>query len=221
MREFRLGGISIKWQGHSAFEIDYTKKIYIDPFKIKSQKNDADIILISHEHFDHFSPEDIKKLVKNDTIIILTPDCLSKLARFVQNGKTITIRPGNKLKIGEKTVIEALPAYNINKFKAPGLPFHPKQNDWVGYVITLDGIKIYFAGDTDFVPELRNVKADIAIVPVSGTYVMTANEAADLVNSIHPKYALPMHYGDIVGTIDDAERFKKLARAEVVILEKS
>jgi len=221
MREFKINGISVRWLGHDSFIINHIKKIYIDPCKIMEQKNDADIVLISHEHFDHFSPEDIRKVANEDTKIILTPDCLSKLSRFIVAGKTFTVRPGNKMKIGETVLIEALPAYNINKFKAPGLPFHPKQNDWVGYLMTIDGTKIYFAGDTDFVPELRNIKADVAIVPVSGTYVMTADEAAEFVNSIHPKFAIPMHYGDIIGTIGDAERLKKLSRSEVVILEKS
>lgn len=222
MKEFKLNGISIKWHGHSCFEIDYTKKIYIDPFKLAESKKDADIILISHEHFDHFSPEDLKKLMKEDTQVIMPPDCLSKFSRFIEKGKTITVRPGDKFKIGEMTIVECVPAYNANKFRQPGLPYHPKQNEWLGYIISIDGVRIYFAGDTDYVPELRYLKdIDVALVPVSGTYVMTADEAAELVNSIHPKYAIPMHYGDIVGTSEDAERFKKLARAEVIILEKS
>ena len=221
MKEFNLGGVSIKWLGHSSFVIDYTKKIYIDPFKVPEQKNDADIVLISHEHFDHFSPEDLRKVINDETSIILTPDCLSKMSRFIKEGKTYTVRPGNKIKVGEKIVIEAVPAYNINKFRAPGLPFHPKQNEWVGYVITFDSIKVYFAGDTDFVPEIRDLKVDVAILPVSGTYVMTADEAAEFVNSTHPKYAIPMHYGDVVGTNADVERFRQLARCEVIVLEKS
>ena len=221
MKEFSLGGISIRWLGHSSFIIDYTKKIYLDPFKIQVQKNDADIVLISHEHFDHFSPEELKKVMNDETSVILTPDCLSKMSRFIKEGKTYTVRPGNKIKIGEKMVMEAVPAYNITKFRAPGLPYHPKQNEWVGYVITFDNIKVYFAGDTDFVPEIRDLKVDIAIVPVSGTYVMTADEAAEFVNSTKPRYAIPMHYGDVVGTNADVERFRKLAKCEVVVLEKS
>ncbi len=222
MKEFKLGGISIRWLGHSSFEIDYTKKIYIDPYKISEAKKDADIILVSHEHPDHFSPEDLKKLINEETQIIMTPDCLSKFSRFIEKGKAITIHPRDDMQIGEKITVEALPAYNVNKFREPGLPFHPKQNDWVGYLIKIDGVKIYFAGDTDYIPELRYLKdIDVALVPVSGTYVMTADEAAELVNSIHPKYAIPMHYGDIIGTIENAERFAKLTRAETVILEKS
>jgi len=221
MKEFRIEGVSIKWLGHSSFEIDYTKKIYIDPFQLKNQKNDADIILISHEHPDHFSPEDIRKVVNENSLIILTPDCLSKLSRFVKEGKVVTIRPGNKIKVGEKIMVEAVHAYNINKFKAPGLPYHPKQNEWVGYLMTFDNVKIYFAGNTDFVPELRNIKSDVAIVSVSGISTTTAEEAAEFVNSTKPRYAIPMHYGTTIGTIEDAERFRKLSRAEVIILEKS
>ncbi len=222
MKEFKTGGVSIKWLGHSAFEIDYTKKIYTDPFQINVQKNDADIVLISHEHFDHFSPEDLRKVVNDESVMVLTPDCLSKLSRYVKEGKVITIRPGNKLKLGEKIIVEAVPAYNINNFRAPGIPFHPKENEWVGYIMTFDNIRIYFAGDTDFVPELRNLKVDVAIVPVSGIYVMAPNEAADFVNSTNPRFAIPMHYGtNTIGTAEDAERFKKLSRPEVIILEKT
>jgi len=221
MKELKIGGVSIKWLGHSAFEIDYTKKIYIDPYNINTAKNDADIILISHEHSDHFSPEDIKKLANRETAIILTPDCLSKLSRFDILGKSFTIRPGNKVKIGEKILVEAVPAYNINKFKAPGLLYHPKENDWVGYLIDFDNVKVYFAGDTDFVPELRNLKADVAIVPLSCSNIMITDEAAEFVNSIKPRFAIPMHYGTKVGTTEDAEKLKKLSRPEVVILEKS
>ncbi len=222
MKEFKLNGIIIKWLGHDSFDIDYTKKIYLDPYKIQEARKDADLILVSHEHFDHFSPEDIRKLVNENTTILLTPDCLSKLARFVEKGKTVTVRPGDKIQVGEKISVEVLPAYNINKFRAPNLPFHPRQNEWVGYLIDIDGTRIYFAGDTDYVPELRSLKnIDVALIPVSGTYVMTADEAAELANSIHPIYAIPMHYGDIIGTVENAERFKKLTRTEVVILEKA
>jgi len=221
MREFKFSNTMIRWLGHSAFRFEHIKTIYTDPFRISEPKNDADIILISHNHFDHFSPEDINRIIKDDTLVFLPPDCLSKMSRFVEKGKTVTLRPGDKVKISENITIEAVPAYNANKFKAPGMPFHPKENEWMGYVIAIDGKRIYFAGDTDFVPELRSLKADLAIVPVSGTYVMTAQEAAELVTAINPAIAIPMHYGEVVGTEEDAEKFKNLVRTSVVVLEKS
>ena len=221
MEEFNFSNIRVKWLGHDCFRLEHFKIIYTDPFRISSAKHDADIILISHNHFDHFSPEDINKIIKEDTLVFLPPDCLSKMSRFVEKGKTVALRPGNKIKVSDNLMIEAVPAYNINKFKAPGMPFHPKDNEWMGYVIVIDGKRIYFAGDTDFVPELRTLKADLMLVPVSGTYVMTASEAAELVTAVKPQYAIPMHYGEIVGTEADAEKFKSLVRTNVVILEKS
>ncbi len=211
---YKKEGIEINRINHSCFKISYTKIIYTDPFKIENNLEPADIILISHEHFDHCSPEDIAKILKNDTLIICTPDCLSKLSRL-DKGRTAVMRPGEKLKVSELVEIEAVPAYNINK------KFHPKENEWVGYVISLGSRRIYFAGDTDFIPEMKELKnIEVALMPVSGMYVMTAEEAANAVNSFRPKMAIPMHYGGSIGKEDDAQRFKKLAKVEVVILEK-
>ena len=222
MNEFKFNNVSIRWLGHSAFRLEHMKTVYIDPFRLEKAKPDADIILISHDHFDHFSPEDINKIIKDDTLIFLPPDCLSKLSRFVEKGKTVALRPGDKIKISESLSLEAVHAYNANKFRSPGMPFHPKDNDWMGYVIVIEGKRIYFAGDTDFVPELRSLKADLMLVPVSGTYVMTASEAAEFVTAIKTQVSIPMHYGEIVGTEADAEKFRSLVRiGSVVILEKS
>ncbi|MBW3022618.1 MBL fold metallo-hydrolase [Candidatus Woesearchaeota archaeon] len=221
MKDFRYNNVNIKWLGHASFRLEHMKIIYIDPFRLQESKHDADIILISHEHFDHFSPEDINKIIKEDTMIIVPPDCLSKMSRFVEKGKTVTVRPGDKIKISGSLTVEAVPAYNISKFRAPGIPFHPKENDWLGYILEIDGKKIYFAGDTDFIPELRSIKADLMMVPVSGTYVMTASEAAEFVTAVKPEIAIPMHYGEIVGSEADAEKFKSLVRVSVVVLERS
>ncbi|RLG02733.1 MAG: MBL fold metallo-hydrolase, partial [Thaumarchaeota archaeon] len=139
--------------------------------------------------------------------------------RLLKSGIIKLVRPGDKVEVkGAK--IEAVPAYNVNKFRSPGVVYHPKEEGSVGYVIELDGVRIYHAGDTDFIPEMRNLEVDVALIPVSGTFVMTAEEAAEAVNTFKPKVAIPMHYGAIVGDKSDAERFKKLAEVDVVILEK-
>lgn len=198
----------IHWLGHDTFKIVGKKVIYTDPFKIKN-KDTADIILITHEHFDHCSPEDIKILQGPDTIIVATPDCAKKLA-----GKVKTVKPGDNI-IVEGIDIEAVPSYNTNK------QFHPKGNNWVGYIFTVQGQRIYIAGDTDYIPEMKNFKADIALLPVSGTYVMTAEEAVKAALDIKPKIAIPMHFGSIVGSKDDAKKFAEglKGKIEVVILE--
>jgi len=198
----------IHWLGHDTFKIVGEKVIYTDPFKIKN-KDTADIILITHEHYDHCSPEDIKILQGPDTVIIATPDCAKKLT-----GKIKTVKPGDKITV-EGIEIEAVPSYNTNK------QFHPKGNNWVGYIFTVRGQRIYIAGDTDYIPEMKNFKADIALLPVSGTYVMTAEEAVKAALDIKPKIAIPMHFGSIVGSKDDAKKFAEglKGKIEVVILE--
>lgn len=197
---------NIKWLGHAGFKIKGEKTIYIDPFKIK-ETEPADIIIITHEHFDHLSPEDIKKIQTGKTVIVTTPDCFSKVS-----GNVKTITPGKTLVV-DGIKIEAVPSYNINK------QFHPKSNGWIGVIVTISGMRIYHAGDTDNIPEMSYFKnIDVALLPVSGTYVMTAEEAADAANKIMPKVAVPMHYGAIVGTKADAERFKGLCKCKVEIL---
>jgi len=193
---------NITWLGHASFMLKGERIVYIDPFRIRPMEK-ADIILITHGHYDHCSPEDVKRISKADTIVIGPPDCACA---------TKHLSPGEKLSIGT-IVVEAVPAYNLNK------DFHPKFNKWVGYIITIEGKRIYHAGDTDFIPEMRNLKdIDIALLPVGGTYTMTAEEAADAANSFMPKIAVPMHYGKIVGGMNDAERFRSLFRGKTELL---
>ncbi|MFH1133355.1 MAG: MBL fold metallo-hydrolase [Nanoarchaeota archaeon] len=204
-----IEGLDITWLGHACFKVKAGKTIYFDPFQLKSDEP-ADFILITHDHYDHCSLADIKKVATPKTIIFATPDCQSKLSSL--NVRNVTLlEPGKKVAVDGLT-IEAVPAYNTNK------RFHPKENGWLGYILTVGGKRIYHAGDTDLIPEMQRIKADIALLPVSGTYVMTAEEAAKAADIIKPKVAIPMHCGSIVGTLGDAERFKSLAKANVMVM---
>ena len=214
---FEYRGVKISWLGHDGFRIKNSKTVYIDPYVMETGEN-ANIILISHEHFDHCSPGIIKKIVTPNTTIITT----ALVKRQLSGTKTKEIRgakPGEKILV-DAVSVETVPAYNLNKFRSPGQPFHSKQEEMLGFIVTINDVRIYHAGDTDSVPEMEGMNVDIACLPVSGTYVMTAEEAAEAAGRIKPKIAIPMHYGSIVGDESDAERFKKLAACQVVILEK-
>jgi L-ascorbate metabolism protein UlaG (beta-lactamase superfamily) len=202
---------NIFWLGHDSFRLKGEKVVYIDPWKLAAGAEKADVLLITHDHYDHFSQDDIAKISKADTVFVAPPTVASKL-----RGKPIAVKPGDKL-TAAGVPIEVVPAYNPNK------KFHPKSAGHVGYIVTLNGKRIYHAGDTDLIPEMAQIKCDIALLPVSGTYVMTATEAAEAANTLKPALAIPMHYGDpeVVGTRRDAEEFKRLARVPVEILEKS
>src|SRR3989344_2753853 len=170
MTQKQIEGMNIEWLGHSGFAFKNDKIIYIDPFKLGSNPEKADIILVSHEHYDHCSIEDIKKIIKPETIIVTVADCQSKLSGMKVANITL-VRPGNKVNV-KGTMIGAVPAYNTNK------KFHPKENEWVGFIVTINGKRVYHAGDTDIIPEMNNLKnIDMALMPVSGTYVMTSEEA--------------------------------------------
>lgn len=192
---------NLDWLGHDCFRLRAAGQVlYFDPFQLSGKLPQADIILVSHDHFDHCSPEDIKKISSESTVIITEPQSATKLS-----GNIKTLAPGEQITSGP-FIIEAVPAYNTNK------KFHPKANKWLGFIVTVDGVRIYHAGDTDYIPEMKQIKTDIALLPVSGTYVMTAEEAVEAALTIHPAIAVPMHFGAIVGEQSDADLFaEKLA----------
>lgn len=194
---------------HSSIRIEKEMVIYFDPFKINKKYNDADLIFITHDHYDHYSEEDIDKVIKEDTKIIVPEGVKSKLLeKGIKEENIVTVKPEEKREVKD-IKFETIPAYNINK------AFHPKENGWVGYIIEIDGISYYIAGDTDITKENKKVKCDVAFVPVGGTYTMDFKEAAELINEIKPKIAIPIHYGSIVGTKEDAINFSKLINSEI------
>lgn len=194
---------------HSSIRINKEKIIYIDPFKINKNYNDADIIFITHDHYDHYSEEDIDKVINENTTIIIPEELLTKLLRKgINKNAIITVEP-NKNYMVQGIKFETISAYNTNK------TFHPKENGWVGYIIIINGIRYYIAGDTDITEENKQVKCDVAFVPVGGTYTMDFKEAASLINEIKPKIAIPIHYGSIVGTEQDAIDFIRLLHPEI------
>jgi L-ascorbate metabolism protein UlaG (beta-lactamase superfamily) len=199
----------IVWLGHDSFKLKSAdgKVVYIDPWQLTGRLEKADVILITHDHYDHCSPDDVQRVRGDETVVVAQTAAAKKL-----KGPVRAVKPGDRL-TARGIEIEAVPAYNVNK------RFHPKAAGHVGFVVTLDGERIYHAGDTDAIPEMANLQADIALLPVSGTYVMTAEEAAQAAKKINPRVVIPMHYGAIVGSEADAQRFKQLvAPMEVRIL---
>ena len=199
----------VVWLGHDAFRIEGSKTIYFDPYGLSGGPK-ADIILISHDHFDHCSPEDVAKIQGKNTVIVTEENSAKKLS-----GDVRIIKPGDALDL-EGVKVTGVPSYNTDK------DFHPRKNSWLGFIVELEGVKIYHAGDTDFIPEMKDFQVDIALIPVSGTYVMNADQAVKAVLAINPRLAIPMHYGAIVGDEKDARHFKEKleGKVEVRILKK-
>jgi L-ascorbate metabolism protein UlaG (beta-lactamase superfamily) len=198
----------IHWYGQAAFFIDGSVKVFFDPFNIGSAPK-ADVIFVTHTHRDHFSVKDIMKVARKDSTLVAPPVVIPDFP-----GRVITMKPKDIMTVRGMTV-ETIPAYNRT------LTFHPKSNNWFGFIITIDGMRIYHAGDTDFVPEMEGLAADIGMVPVGGTYTMDAAEAARAVRGMKLKSVVPMHWGDIVGSKKDAEEFRRLVgdAAEVIIMD--
>jgi L-ascorbate metabolism protein UlaG (beta-lactamase superfamily) len=206
----------IHWLGHDTFRIEGSSTLYVDPWKLPANAPLADAILITHDHFDHFSPEDIAAIARPGTLIV-GPASVTAGLKQAEGLATVTIESGQTVTAATASVT-AVPAYNTSKFREPGVPFHPREAGGLGYVIELDGRRIYHAGDTDAIPEMRDVRCDVALLPIGGTYTMTAAEAAAACDYISAAVVVPMHYGDIVGNRSDATRFAELCRLPVTIL---
>jgi L-ascorbate metabolism protein UlaG (beta-lactamase superfamily) len=209
----------LRWLGHDSFLYEGPPVVYFDPWRLDQGSAPAatlptaDVVLVSHEHGDHCSPDDVQRVSGPGTVIVANQGSAEQLV-----GDVRVLRPGDEVTVGEVTV-RAVPAYNVNKYRSPGNPFHPRSALHNGYVLTVGGVRVYFAGDTDQIPEMASIECDVALLPVSGTYVMTAEEAAEAARVIQPKVAVPMHYGaGVAGTLDDAARFQSLYEGAVKIL---
>lgn len=188
---------------HASIRLERDKVIYIDPFKLDSAPHDADIIFCTHDHQDHLSPKDIKNLMKPETILVVPHKKAGKFKKFIKKGELHDVIGVEPLEEYEAYGIKfkTVPAYNLEK------KFHKRKKNWVGYIIYVNDAGYYFAGDTDYIPEMNDIKVDVAFLPVGGIYTMNAQEAAQAANSIKPKIAVPIHFGSVVGSRKDAETF--------------
>ncbi len=201
-RQMNLNHITVNTQ--SSIRIEGSKILYFDPFQVKASPHDADIIFITHEHYDHFEPESIARLQK-DSSLIAAPESMKKKILSesgLQSGQCLFYTPGKRYE-QEGIVIETVPAYNKLK------PFHPKMKKWQGYIVTMDGIRYYVAGDTDVNEDIKQVKCDVALIPIGGHYTMNLTQAAEYIAEICPKAVIPTHYGSIVGHEADGQEFEK------------
>ena len=201
-------GMTLQWLGHASFKICHEDTvIYIDPWKLTESRHDATLVLVSHSHHDHYSPQDVAKVSGPDTKLIASADVIAK----EKAGEAIT--PGLTIESGDVRVA-GVAAYNPNK------QFHPKERNWVGFIVEIDSKRIYYAGDTDLTEEMKALRdIDIALLPVGGNYTMNGTEAAEATKHIKPKLAIPYHWGDIVGSQSDAEQFANLVECNVRILK--
>ena len=200
-----LDNIEVICQSAIKFSLD--KNIYFDPFKIKDRLNDADYIFITHDHYDHYDVDSINNIRKDSTKIIIPSSLLDSCLNIFSKENILVVEPLKDYVIDD-IKFSTVPAYNINK------NFHPRSNNWVGYVINLNNYTYYIMGDTDAVEEAKNVSCDVLFIPIGGTYTMNYEEASKLTNVINPKIAVPIHYGTIVGSKSDGESFINLINTE-------
>jgi L-ascorbate metabolism protein UlaG (beta-lactamase superfamily) len=200
----------LRWLGHSSFRLDGSPTIYFDPWQLSPNSPPADLILVTHEHHDHCSPDDVAAIHSENTIVVANPTAAKKLG-----GDVIVLRPGENTQVGP-VEIKAAPAYNVNK------RFHPRNAEHIGFIVNVEGVRIYHAGDTDHIPEMAEITCDVALLPVSGTYVMTADEAIAAARDIQPQVVVPMHWGaGVVGTESDARKFRDGWEGKTIILPRT
>lgn len=199
---------------HSAVRIGSDRTVYFDPFHIPGAPHDADIIFVTHDHYDHFSPGDIEKAANGSTVFVAPAGMRKSFAGAGISADRVTfLNPGDSAAV-QGIAVEAVAAYNIMK------PFHPKGKGWLGYVVTVEGTRVYVCGDTDNTPEARAVKCDIICVPIGGTYTMNAKSAAELVTAVKPAAAIPIHYGSIAGKPADADEFERCVGGAAKVVKK-
>jgi L-ascorbate metabolism protein UlaG (beta-lactamase superfamily) len=208
---------SLEWLGHAGFRIQVGRAVvYIDPYRVPEGSPQADLILITHGHYDHFSPRDLERLSAGRTSLVGPAAVAERVS-----GRVHSIAPGETLddELVRGVHVSAVAAYNTSKRDGDGNPFHPREAGWVGYELNVRGERLYHSGDTDVIPEMDTVTGvDVALLPVSGVYVMTAQEAAEAARRIQPRVAVPMHWGEHLGSEADARNFAERAPVEVRIL---
>jgi len=204
---------NIHWLGHDSFRLDGGVTLYIDPYKLPAGQPQAGVILVTHEHYDHLSPQDIDQIAGPGTVVVGP----AAVTAQIQGLETVTVGAGDAVTVRGVEVL-AVPAYNVDKFRAPGEPYHPREAGHLGYVVTFGGVRYYHAGDTDEVPEMADVHCDVALLPVGGKFTMTWQEAAAACDVIDAAAAVPMHYGEVIGDARDAEAFRDHCRLPVTIL---
>ncbi|MBE7018816.1 MAG: MBL fold metallo-hydrolase [Ruminococcaceae bacterium] len=196
---------------HSSIRIEGEPVLYFDPFRIQKETNDADIVFITHAHYDHFSPEDIKKISCDKTVFVMPKSMEREVGEYgFTKENAVFMEAGDETSV-QGVLVKAVPSYNVDK------PMHPKENGWLGYIITIDGAKIYVSGDCDAMPE--EISCDIAMIPIGGTYTMNPKESAEWVNQMKPKVVIPTHYGTLVGTPEDFCAFEPLVKDIVRVIK--
>ena len=204
----------IRINTHSSIRIEAEDRVlYVDPFELKEAPHDADLVFFTHDHFDHLSPEDAAKVSGPETVFVAPASAAPAAERQAAGRRVIAVEPGQTGE-AEGVVFETVPAYN------PGKPFHPREKGWVGYILELQGLRVYVAGDTDATPEAAAVRCDVALLPIGGKYTMDAAEAAALVNKMRPAAVIPTHFGTVAGSPKDFKRFAALVDPSIRVCRK-
>lgn len=218
MRQGNFEGATITALGHAGFIVDFPEKkvrIAFDPYDIP-ETEPVDYIFVSHQHFDHCDPNSIRKLLKKNTVVVAPWICEKELQEFADQLELLKDKEKHKK---NDLIYWALPAYNVNKFRTPNEVFHPKEMGGVGFVVEVDGYRMYHAGDTDLIPEMESLKKlELAFLPISGTFVMTLEEAVQAAQVLKPKIVIPMHFGKLLGSVGDANRYHNILREQIPVM---